>query len=182
MIHTPGPHTASGSPARQKPPGAHNIMSATLQPTMPEPQVDLVTDLGWDSHKDIEMGASRGPPLADCGNIGLSPVREKSIVREKNRTQHTLRLLKTQSTAQISMKKNKSKVQNDNWDVFISYRVNADAKLAEDLYWKLLGSEIVDHSSTRRLRVFWDKGCCPHLSPRISSAYMWCVCVYHVKT
>ena len=60
--------------------------------------------------------------------------------------------------AQISMKKKKSEVVTNDWDVFISYRVKADAKLAEDLYWKLCATEIIDQGSTRRLRVFWDKG------------------------
>lgn len=45
------------------------------------------------------------------------------------------------------------------YDVFLSYRVAADAKLVERLYDKLKATEVVDRSKKRMLRVFWDKVC-----------------------
>ena len=50
-------------------------------------------------------------------------------------------------------------MQEAEWDVFISYRVRADMKFVENLYWQLSSTEIPDHASTRKLRVFWDKEC-----------------------
>lgn len=47
----------------------------------------------------------------------------------------------------------------DEWDVFISYRVNSDQKLAQDLYWRLVGTDIVVDGRARKLRVFWDQEC-----------------------
>ena len=103
---------------------------------------------------DIETGVSQGTPLADTVERPSPGVREESVVKEKS-----LRREKSHAPrAQISMKKKKSDVVVNNWDVFISYRVKADAKLAEDLYWKLCATDVVDQGSTRRMRVFWDKG------------------------
>lgn len=48
--------------------------------------------------------------------------------------------------------------QEVGWDVFLSYRVDADVELVEKLYDKLTSLE-VDHGEgdVRRLTVFWDK-------------------------
>ena len=47
----------------------------------------------------------------------------------------------------------------DVWDVFLSYRVNADRKLVEVIYWRLIGCDIVVNGVSRKLRVFWDAEC-----------------------
>ena len=47
----------------------------------------------------------------------------------------------------------------DQYDVFLSYRVTADEKLVEDLYWRLEGMPVTANGVTRKLRVFWDKKC-----------------------
>ena len=45
------------------------------------------------------------------------------------------------------------------YDVFLSYRVAADAKLVESLYDKLKAMEVKAGNTSRMLRVFWDKVC-----------------------
>ena len=45
------------------------------------------------------------------------------------------------------------------FDIFLSYRVNADSKLVESLYDKLKSMEVIEGSKRRPLRVFWDKVC-----------------------
>jgi len=45
------------------------------------------------------------------------------------------------------------------FDIFISYRVAADAKLVESLYDKLSLKEVEENGKVRKLRVFWDKKC-----------------------
>ena len=48
----------------------------------------------------------------------------------------------------------------DLWDLFLSYRVAAEAKLVEEMYWRLQGLEVVlANGTSRRLRVFWDREC-----------------------
>ena len=49
--------------------------------------------------------------------------------------------------------------QTDAWDVFISYRVDADKKLVETLYWRLIGTDVKMNGTTRKLKVFWDAEC-----------------------
>jgi len=46
------------------------------------------------------------------------------------------------------------------YDVFLSYRVAADAKLVESLYDKLKAMKVQAGNKTRMLRVFWDKTRC----------------------
>ena len=150
-------------------------MSVTLpnQPIRPTDDIQsAVQELGWDWRRDIEIGAPQGTPLVGTDESNQKSVgREKSnaprlsrwpsqkiIGREKSLAPRLSRWPSVASTAQISMKKTQSDVIINHWDVFISYRVKADAKLAEDLYWKLSATDIVDCGSTRRLRVFWDKG------------------------
>ena len=45
------------------------------------------------------------------------------------------------------------------WDVFISYRVDADANVVKELYWQLVSTEVTVDGKTRKLNVFWDKKC-----------------------
>ena len=45
------------------------------------------------------------------------------------------------------------------YDVFLSYRVAADAKLVESMYDKLKAMEVKAGNTKRMLRVFWDKVC-----------------------
>jgi len=47
----------------------------------------------------------------------------------------------------------------DRYDIFLSYRVVADSKLVEELWWRLQGMDIVIDGKTRKLRVFLDKKC-----------------------
>lgn len=54
-----------------------------------------------------------------------------------------------------TMDRGKDKV----FDIFISYRVSADAKLVESLYDKLKAMQVVEGGKRRPLRVFWDKVC-----------------------
>ena len=45
------------------------------------------------------------------------------------------------------------------WDIFLSYRVDADAELVKELYWQLRNMTITENGKTRPLRVFWDREC-----------------------
>ena len=45
------------------------------------------------------------------------------------------------------------------FDAFVSYRVNSEKKLVETLYWRLVGTTITVNGVTRNMRVFWDKKC-----------------------
>ena len=47
----------------------------------------------------------------------------------------------------------------DLWDVFLSYRVNTDQKLVQDLYWRLVGTDVVVNGKSRKMRPFWDAEC-----------------------
>jgi len=45
------------------------------------------------------------------------------------------------------------------WDVFLSYRVDADQELVKTLFWQLCHRTVVDGGKERKLRVFWDREC-----------------------
>ncbi len=47
----------------------------------------------------------------------------------------------------------------DLWDIFLSYRVNTDQKLVQDLYWRLVGTDVVVNGKSRKIRPFWDVEC-----------------------
>jgi hypothetical protein len=49
--------------------------------------------------------------------------------------------------------------REDLWDVFLSYRVNTDQKLVQDLYWRLVGTDVVVNGKSRKMRPFWDAEC-----------------------
>jgi len=51
------------------------------------------------------------------------------------------------------------KRDEEEYDVFLSYRVQADMKLVETIYWRLVGSTITVNGTQRKMRVFWDKKC-----------------------
>jgi hypothetical protein len=64
------------------------------------------------------------------------------------------------STLEYTTKKQKYlRKKSDQYDVFLSYRVAADAKLVEELWWRLSGFDVVVDGKTRKLRVFWDRKC-----------------------
>ena len=81
---------------------------------------------------------------------------------------HTLHVICRSFTAEEKVKvsqpaldRNKANAgkQADTWDVFISYRVDADKKLVETLYWRLIGTDVKINGTTRKLKVFWDAEC-----------------------
>ena len=49
------------------------------------------------------------------------------------------------------------KRDEEEYDVFLSYRVQADMKLVETVYWRLVGSTITVNGTQRKMWVFWDK-------------------------
>ena len=49
--------------------------------------------------------------------------------------------------------------ERSKWDIFLSYRVDADAELVKELYWRLRGTDVTVNGKTHRLRVFWDHEC-----------------------
>ena len=53
----------------------------------------------------------------------------------------------------------RTKKRKFEWDVFISYRVDADSNVVKELYWQLVSTEINVDGETRKLNVFWDKKC-----------------------
>jgi len=63
------------------------------------------------------------------------------------------------SAPTLHSRRQRRKGKATGFDVFISYRVVADAKLVESLYDKLKALEVVDGGRRRPLRVFWDKVC-----------------------
>jgi len=63
------------------------------------------------------------------------------------------------SSTQTKKKVKRSEKIADTWDVFLSYRVNADRKLVEAIYWRLIGCDVVVNGVSRKLRVFWDAEC-----------------------
>jgi len=67
------------------------------------------------------------------------------------------------------LKKGRTGKTGDEYDVFLSYRVAADQKLVEELYWRLVGMMVMDNGRERNLRVFWDKKC-------LRSGESWEVC------
>ena len=67
------------------------------------------------------------------------------------------------------LKKKRTGKTGDEYDVFLSYRVAADQKLVEELYWRLVGMKVMDNGRERNLRVFWDKKC-------LRSGESWEVC------
>ena len=121
------------------------------------------TTLGENSKSDIEMGEARQPldnprappKLKKYGVAALAVARQVAIGKKA-------------AARKVAVGKNKQPVALDNeWDVFLSYRVMSDSKLVESIYWQLCATDIVDRGSTRRLRVFWDKGafsCSAHAS------------------
>lgn len=50
-------------------------------------------------------------------------------------------------------------VSSFEWDVFISYRVAADAELVKDIFWQLNSCVVTENGKSRRIRVFWDRQC-----------------------
>jgi len=63
------------------------------------------------------------------------------------------------STLLRSAKKPKQWKKSLKWDIFLSYRVAADKKLAKELYWQLHSRTVMDCGKERKLRVFWDAEC-----------------------
>ena len=45
------------------------------------------------------------------------------------------------------------------WDVFLSYRVDADQGVVKELYWQLCNLIVVEGGKERKLHVFWDREC-----------------------
>ena len=134
---------------------------------------------------DIEMGASPGTPVPiSSREVSFGP--QKGVSREQSK-----RVSREQSTgkglwgkvarelSRISSQKTEktsgSSMQEAEWDVFISYRVRADMKFVENLYWQLSSTEITDHASTRKLRVFWDKGDACTMPPCLCDSDV-CIC------
>jgi hypothetical protein len=119
---------------------------------------DLAVAGGWGCEgTQGVLNISNQAPVAVSSEEVSSGLR-KRVSRVPSRGQMAP-LCRNHSTRRMSAgKKKPSGAVRDEWDVFISYRVNSDAKLAEQLYWQLSSTEIADQVSTRRLRVFWDKG------------------------
>jgi hypothetical protein len=140
-------------------------MDGTLPNQVPDqPDSLIISDedlaVAGDSGCELTQGVlniSNQAPVAVSSKEVSSGLR-KRVSRVPSRGQMAP-LCRNHSTRRMSAgKKKPSGAVRDEWDVFISYRVNSDAKLAEQLYWQLSSTEIADHASTRRLRVFWDKG------------------------
>ena len=110
-------------------------------------------------YSDSSSGVSDAKARITSSRGTVSPGALKGVSRER-RTAKQLWGKVARSLSELSSAKMQKTPGSfiAEWDVFISYRVKADAKLAESLYWQLSSTEIQDHATTRKLRVFWDKG------------------------
>ena len=83
--------------------------------------------------------------------------KQNVLAVERNKqgwsTQKAKRAKKPKPTA------GKKSSNEEEYHIFLSYRVNADKKLVETLYWRLVGTTITVNGVTRNMRVFWDKKC-----------------------
>jgi hypothetical protein len=53
----------------------------------------------------------------------------------------------------------KLELADNEWDVFLSYRVSSDQKLVQDIYWRLVAQDVVVGGKTRKMKPFWDAEC-----------------------
>jgi hypothetical protein len=122
---------------------------------------------------DIEQGvpAAGSTDVAGSGAPGLRKRRTSNAVMTAWASQNISRsnLLATErdkegwSTQKGKQAKKKTITKKgraeDEYDVFLSYRVTADQALVENLYWHLEAMTVTANGATRKLRVFWDKKC-----------------------
>jgi len=160
-----------------------------------EAVLDLAPDPGAVDHK-IEQnalspqtvgsgagaGAAGGPAAAPGQRLRrqATVVAAVNTVKDPQKVKKLLNLLDTERDKEgwstqkrkkikkVPKKGRTGKTGND-YDVFLSYRVDADQKLVEVLYWRLVGMKVMDSGRERNLRVFWDKKC-------LLSGASWEVC------
>jgi len=83
----------------------------------------------------------------DCGTMREEAAAEQVLTTKKASTKANKKALSKKTDEEMQ------------WDIFISYRVNADAEQVKELYWQLCNLTVAVNGNTRKLRVFWDKEC-----------------------
>ena len=104
-------------------------------------------ELEAQSYGILPVDEDTGDDLAPGGNSNTDI--EMGHVKQPNTTPRL---------AIVESVKKKRHVVEDDWDVFLSYRVDADSEETEQLFWQLKATDVVDHGSTRKMKVFWDRG------------------------
>jgi hypothetical protein len=64
----------------------------------------------------------------------------------------------SKKTKSISSRSKTTKM-DDMWDVFLSYRAASDQKLVQDIYWRLVATDVMVDGKSRKMKPFWDLEC-----------------------
>ena len=133
--------------------GLRSMQAERAQPTapsMPAPathEKEIPGDQGAAKEKDDAI-----PELAPEG--GASPrKRGKQLMKSASLTANAAVVWKSSKQKNAS----KSGGRERQFDVFLSYRQDADIDLVKDLYWQLSSLEIVANGKKRKMEVFWDR-------------------------
>jgi hypothetical protein len=108
---------------------------------------------------------STSQPACEVATGGNSEVDRKSEEKSESRQSFAATALPADKIVPVSREVVDKKagghprLEAMRYDVFLSYRVAADAKLVESLYDKLKAMEVKAGNTSRMLRVFWDKVC-----------------------
>jgi len=98
----------------------------------------------------LVVASSRQPAVLSCGAAQIVTPRATVAAGASELIDRGTKVGRRKAT------KTKSE---DIWDVFLSYRVSTDQKLVQDLYWRLIGMDVVVNGKTRKMRPFWDAEC-----------------------
>ena len=157
---------------------------ASAEATMSVAPADLdaaEAALGSGAGADAAGGPDAAPGLRLRRHVAsIATVVAASTLKDPKKVKKLINLLETerdkegwstQKRKKIEkiLKKGRTGKTGDEYDVFLSYRVAADQKLVEELYWRLVGMMVMDNGRERNLRVFWDKKC-------LRSGESWEVC------